>query len=106
MSSSSPPVNGASGANEEFRILGVTRQGKTFRPADWAGRLCRVMAEYSPFLSATSDAGVTGVTVQKRLQQLAPMAYDVLVNFARDNELQTSGLDDAPLTNFSPPRAP
>jgi len=95
--------------HDAFRIRGVTREGKTFRPADWAERLCRVMSEYSSCVSAITEAGVPCVVVRKQLLQLAPMAYEFLVNFARDNELQTSGLDEEPRDPrraFSPPRAP
>ncbi len=105
VSSSRPPVGRPPALeHEELRILGVTREGKPFRPGDWAERLCRVMSEYSSCVSASSEAGLPCVVVRKRLQQLAPMAYEFLVNFARDNELQTSGLDEPP--GVSPPRAP
>ncbi len=104
--SSRPPASPlpASFEHEELRILGVTHAGKIFRPADWAERLCRVMQEYASCVSATSEAGVPCVRVRKRLQQLAPMAYEFLLNFARDNELQISGLDEPP--ELSRPRAP
>lgn len=51
----------------EFVIRGVTLDGKPFRPSDWAERC---------------------VAVDKRLEQLEPMAYRFLLNFAKDNELQ------------------
>jgi len=91
--------------HEEFCIRGVTREGAVFRPGDWAERLCRVMSSCgseadgpdSPHVFPVTVAGVKCVAVRKRLQQIAPMAYEFLLNFARDNELQTSGLDeDAP----------
>ena len=34
------------GAAVEFLIEGVTTEGKTFRPSDWAERLCGVMAAF------------------------------------------------------------
>jgi hypothetical protein len=80
----------------EFVIRGVTLDGKPFRPGDWAERLCGVMAafggdnrmQYSPFVHPVTAAGVRCVVVDVRLEQLEPMAYRFLLNFAKDNELQ------------------
>jgi hypothetical protein len=52
----------------EFVIVGTTLDGKSFRPSDWAERLCGV--------------------VDARLERVEAMAYRFLVNFAKDNELQ------------------
>jgi hypothetical protein len=80
----------------EFVIEGITREGKAFRPADWAERLCRVMApfggdhrmQYSPFVHPVSVNGVRCVVVDVRLAEIEPMAYRFVLNFARDNELK------------------
>jgi len=83
----------------EFVIRGVTLTGKSFRPSDWAERLCGVMsvfgadqrmarAAYSPYVQPFSSGGVKCVVVDIRLKQIEPMAYAFLVNFARDNELE------------------
>jgi hypothetical protein len=80
----------------EFVIRGVTLDGRPFRPSDWAERLCGVMAafggdnrmQYSPFVHPVTAAGVRCVVVDVRLEQLEPMAYRFLLNFAKDNELQ------------------
>jgi hypothetical protein len=80
----------------EFVIRGVTLDGRTFRPSDWAERLCGVMAafgndhrmQYSPFVHPVTANGVRCVVVDKRLEALEPMAYRFLVGFAKDNELQ------------------
>ncbi len=32
----------------EYFIQGITKEGKTFRPSDWAERLCGVMAQFRP----------------------------------------------------------
>jgi hypothetical protein len=80
----------------EFVILGVTRDGKAFRPSDWAERLCGVMAafggdhrmQYSPFVHPITLDGVRCVVVDIRLEQIEPMAYRFLLNFAKDNELR------------------
>ena len=83
-------------AVSEFVILGVTKDGKPFRPSDWAERLCGVMAafggdhrmQYSPFVHPITVNGVRCVVVDRRLEQIEPMAYRFLVNFAKDNELR------------------
>ena len=86
----------------EFFIQGITFDGKQFRPSDWAERLCGVMAcfrpdgyggpnahlQYSPFVRPTLLDGVKAVVVNEKLRDLEPMAYDFLINFAKDNNLQ------------------
>jgi hypothetical protein len=61
----------------EFVIQGTTLDGKPFGPRDWAERLCGAMAH-----------GVRGAVVDLRLEPIEPIAYRLLVNFAKDNELQ------------------
>jgi len=81
----------------EFVILGVTLDGKPFRPSDWAERLCGVMSafggdhrmQYSPFVYPVTSDGVRCVVVDVRLEELEPMAYRFLLSFAKDNELRT-----------------
>lgn len=81
---------------DEFVIRGVTLSGKTFRPSDWADRLCGVMSafgrerhlEYSPYVQPINSGGVKCVVVSRELQELEPMAYNFLLNFAKDNELE------------------
>lgn len=81
---------------EEVVIKGITIQGKTFRPSDWAERLCGVLSvfgtekrmEYSPYVQPITSAGVKCVVVDRRLEALEPTAYNFLLSFAKDNELQ------------------
>ncbi|HMM85691.1 MAG: DUF3579 domain-containing protein [Gammaproteobacteria bacterium] len=85
-------------------IQGVTRDGRTFRPSDWAERLCGVMSPfrpggartgvgahigYSPLCVPRVINGVKCVIVSEALRAVEPMAWDFVLNFARDNELQT-----------------
>ncbi len=42
---------------------------------------------YSPYVWQVLTEGVTCVVVDARLEDLEPMAYRFLMNFARDNEL-------------------
>lgn len=81
---------------EEIVIVGTTADGRTFRPSDWADRLCGCMSlfgedqriSYSPYLKPILSAGVTCVVVDRKLEKLNPGAYAFLMDFARDNELQ------------------
>ena len=80
----------------EFVILGVTRDGRTFRPSDWAERLCGVMSQfgadgrmrYSPYVQPITEGGIRCVVVDAQLRDIEPLAYNFLLSFARDNELQ------------------
>jgi hypothetical protein len=84
----------------QFFIQGITADGKTFRPSDWADRLCGVMSpfrpggatldshlSYSPYVLPTLIGDVRCVVVDERLKTLEPKAWDFLVNFAKDNGL-------------------
>jgi hypothetical protein len=84
----------------EFFIQGVTNQGKTFRPSDWSERLCGVMSAFGPGASGANArlkyslyvrpemfGNVKCVVVDERLRDLEPMAFDFVMNFARDNDL-------------------
>lgn len=85
----------------EYFIQGLTKGGKTFRPSDWAERLCGVMScfgpsgtgpnaymQYSPYVRPTMVGDVKCVVVSEKLREVEPMAFDFVMNFARDNELQ------------------
>ena len=80
-----------------FTIIGATSKGRTFRPSDWADRLCGVMSSfgsqrkmrYSPYVRP--GCWITGekcVFVDARLYDLEPLAYNFLMHFARDNDLK------------------
>jgi len=94
MTSSLPQVR-------SFVILGVTSEGRAFRPSDWTDRLCGVMSTfrpagggpqahltYSPYVMPGLRDGVKCVIVDKRIHAIEKMAYHFLVSFARDNDLQ------------------
>ena len=87
----------------EVFIQGITKQGKPFRPSDWAERLAGAMSSfrpggaamgmaahigYSPYCVPTSMGDVRCVVVNEALRDLEPMAWDFVMNFARDNDLQ------------------
>ncbi|MGZ5129940.1 MAG: DUF3579 domain-containing protein [Caldimonas sp.] len=82
-------------------IQGVTKDGRTFRPSDWAERLAGALScfrpdggggpgafiGYSPYCVPRHIGGVKGVLVNPALREMEPMAWDFVMNFARDNEL-------------------
>ena len=85
----------------EVFIQGVTRDGRTFRPSDWAERLAGVMSSfrpggaqpgshlsYSPWCIPTVIDGIKCVIVNRELRNHEPMAWDFVMNFAKDNELK------------------
>ena len=87
---------------QEFVILGLTSDGKQFRPSDWAERLCGVMScfrpegsggskahlQYSPYVHPAFINGVRSVAVNEALRTIEPLAYHFVINFAKDNDLQ------------------
>jgi hypothetical protein len=97
------PISSARVAEpKRFFIEGRTADGKTFRPSDWAERLAGALSSfrpdgtarnagafigYSPFCVPRYLCGVKGVLVDEQLREIEPMAWDFVMNFARDNEL-------------------
>ncbi|MEY2660407.1 MAG: hypothetical protein RLZZ123_1579 [Pseudomonadota bacterium] len=104
-------------AKPEIFILGLTRSGKVFRPSDWAERLAGVMspfrpggaqnrhhpASYSPWCVPNTLNGTKCVVVHLDLREAEPMAFDFVMNFARDNDLQT--VEACLLPTETPPAA-
>ena len=103
-----------SNSSKELFILGLTHQGKTFRPSDWAERLAGVMSQfrpggpqpgshlgYSPWCVPTSIGQVKCVIIHRDLREYDVMAWDFCLNFAKDNELQVSETRPVP-----PPPSP
>ena len=90
----------------EFFIQGLTKDGRAFRPSDWAERLASAMSSfrpdqgsansrgigafigYSPYCVPTVVDGVKCVIVSEALKGVEPMAWDFVMHFARDNDLQ------------------
>ncbi|HNU11133.1 MAG TPA: DUF3579 domain-containing protein [Rubrivivax sp.] len=91
-------------APRQYYIQGVTRQGRQFRPSDWAERLAGAMASFrpggsggfarigahlgfSPYCVPRVVDGVKCVMIDEALREIEPMAWDFVVDFARDNDL-------------------
>jgi hypothetical protein len=99
-----PAIASMSAASpRQFKIQGITREGKTFRPSDWAERLAGALSSfrpggsgpnahigYSPYCVPRVVGGVKCVIVSEALRGLEPMAMDFVMNFARDNHLMVS----------------
>jgi hypothetical protein len=83
-------------------IQGLTKDGRSFRPSDWAERLAGAMSSfrpggqaagigahigYSPYCVPRVIGGVKCVVVSEALRDVEPMAWDFVVSFAEDNDL-------------------
>lgn len=77
-------------------ILGITEKGKTFRPSDWAERLCGACARYSNNGRWTYSEHVypviyedsVSVRVNMTLQDTDPAGYKFIMDFACCNQLK------------------
>ena len=93
-------------------IKGVTQQNKPFRPSDWAERLCGVMRcfeqdtqgynhiTYSEYVRPTLWEGVKSVIVHYDLEKIRPEAYRFFLDFANDNQLQTTEFINAEIEDL------
>ena len=94
----------------QFYIQGQTKDGRTFRPSDWAERLAGAMSSfrpggsvggigayigYSPYCVPQLIDGVKCVIVSEALKGIEPMAWDFVMNFASDNGLTVVEADAA-----------
>lgn len=102
---------------KEVFILGITKDGRSFRPSDWAERLAGVMSQfrpggaqpgshlgYSPWCVPTAFGEMKCVIVNRELRNYEVMAWDFCVNFAKDNDLQV--VLAAPGTVGTPKKSP
>lgn len=86
----------------EYFIQGITKDGNRFRPSDWSERLAGVMAcfgpspvkggpnaylQYSLYVRPTLVNDTKCVILDSRLRDIEPMAFDFVMNFAKDNNL-------------------
>jgi hypothetical protein len=103
---------------KQFTIKGLTLSGQVFRPSDWSERLAGAMSsfrpggsaggigafiDYSPYCVPQLVDGVKCVLVSEALRGIEPMAWDFVMNFARDNQLPVEeAVAASPVTN--PPK--
>jgi hypothetical protein len=84
----------------EYFIQGITSNGRKFRPSDWSERLAGVMScygpgakgpnarlQYSHYVRPTLIGDLKCVILDSRLRDIEPMAFDFVMNFAKDNDL-------------------
>lgn len=88
----------------EYFIQGITSSGKRFRPSDWSERLAGVMSSFGPkapmnargpnaylryslYVRPTMIGDLKCVVLDSRLKEIEPMAFDFVMNFAKDNDL-------------------
>lgn len=82
-------------------IEGITSQGRTFRPSDWAERMSGSMASfkdsrihYSPLLQpSVNTEGHKCILLDPALETTSPDVYRSILNFARENHLKICGED-------------
>ncbi len=82
-------------------IEGVTEEGKTFRPSDWAERIGGSLSTfknhriyYSPMLRPSYRRGNRCVVLDPELKDSNPELYEYILNFAKQNKLKICGEDD------------
>jgi hypothetical protein len=103
----------------QFVIQGITTAGRIFRPSDWSERLAGAMSSfrpgggaggisayigYSPYCVPQVVDGVKCVLVNEALKDIEPMAWDFVMNFARDNQLPVNEVCVLPAVEPSAPR--
>ncbi len=79
----------------EVVIQGITSNGRTFRPSDWAERLAGVAScvgcdnrlNFSDKVRPVTREGVRCVVVNRGLEQEDARLFRFLMDFARQNEL-------------------
>lgn len=81
---------------KELLILGLTIEGRPFRPSDWSERLCGALAiynrngrwEYSEYAQPVIYEGKIGVHVKTALKDINPVMYQFMMDFAYNNQLK------------------
>jgi hypothetical protein len=82
--------------DKKIVIEGVTAQGKTFRPSDWAERMSGTLAsfknsriQYSPLLQpSVNTEGYKCILLDPKLKQSSPQVYQAIMSFAEENNLK------------------
>lgn len=88
--------------DKKIIIEGVTSQGATFRPSDWAERMSGSLASfknsrihYSPLLQPSRNSeGYQCVLLDPKLKESSPQVYQSIMEFARANNLRICGEEE------------
>lgn len=88
--------------SKKIVIKGITANGKTFRPSDWAERMCGNLCSfrnrrmyYSPLLRPAIIDGIKCVYVDPELATLHPNLFLEVVNFAAQNGLIQDEIEES-----------
>ena len=81
-------------ADKKIIIEGVTPDGKTFRPSDWAERMSGKLSTFrkhrivnSPLLKPSTSNGHRCVVLDTKLKEFNPKLYASILEFAETNQL-------------------
>ncbi|RLA04958.1 MAG: acetyltransferase, partial [Gammaproteobacteria bacterium] len=76
-------------------LVGLTDEGRKFRPSDWAERMCGALCTfrnrriyYSPLLRPAIRDGIKCVLIDEALLEKEPGIYHQIIDFAKTNRLQ------------------
>ncbi len=82
-------------------IEGVTEEGQTFRPADWAERMSGSLSTfrnrriiYSPLLQPAMKNGNKCMIVDDNMKDTHPDLYKEIMEFAQKNQLKVDKEED------------
>ena len=88
--------------NKKIIIEGVTTDGDTFHPSNWAERMSGQLStlrkrkiQYSPMLQPSIKDGHKCVVLDPKLKQSNPKLYQSILNFANNNNLKICKDDDS-----------
>lgn len=88
-------------SDSKIIIEGVTEDGHTFRPSDWAERVSGSLSTfknhriyYSPLLKPSVRNENKCLVVDKSLKESNPELYEHILEFARKNKLKICGEED------------
>lgn len=82
---------------KEKRIIieGITESGETFRPSDWAERMCGCLASfenrriaYSPQLRPSNESHAKCLVLDPQLKETNPEVFECIMKFACENHLK------------------
>ena len=88
--------------DKKIVIEGITKEGKHFRPSDWAERMSGNLAtfrnrriHYSPLLQpSVTDEGYKCMLLDPALKQSNPNLYQSILEFAQKNHLNICNDND------------
>jgi len=94
---------------EGYLIVGVGRNGNTFRPSDWVERIATLYARfdasqrirYNPMIKPVHTDGQRCLFVSIDLEKSNPVAYGFIMDFASSNHLLVTSTCNEVLSNVA-----